>query len=170
MTDGSNKSGRLRKQIQWNRWTKSMESLNETNGIVQQFQWICFRKPSDKVVLSGRKNAENRQCCHVVLLSPLWKATLYTHLYRQYNRQRMQRFQCLAEKTAWQASSNQPRAAPWVSYYRQWAPCRGKRIDHLHLGKRFCPCRALVTHDHSTQGVALGWLLLAFQADYFRCV
>ena len=37
-------------------------------------------------------------------------------------------------------------------------------------GKRFCPSRALVTNDHSTQGVALGWLLLAFQADYFRCV
>ena len=53
---------------------------------------------------------------------------------------------------------------------RQWAPCRGKRIDHLHLGKRFCPSRALVTHHHSTQGVALGWLLLAFQADCFRCV
>jgi len=96
--------------------------------------------------------------------------TLYTHLYRQYNWQRMQRFQCLAEKTARRAKRGQPRATPWVLYYGLCTPHRGKRIDHLHLGKRFCPYRALVTHDHSTQGVALGWLLLAFQADYFRCV
>ena len=101
---------------------------------------------------------------------PFLGTTLYTHLYRQYNRQRIQRFQCLAEKTARRATRSQPRATPWVSYYRQCAPHRGKRIDHLHLGKIFCLCRALVTHDHSTQGVALGWLLLAFQADYFRCV
>jgi len=46
----------------------------------------------------------------------------------------------------------------------------GQKNCSSSSGKRFCPCRALVTHDHSTQGVALGWLLLAFQADYFRCV
>ena len=101
---------------------------------------------------------------------PSHLTTLYTHLHKQYNRRGIQRFPCLAEKTARRASSNQPRATPWVSCYRQCAPHRGKSIDHLHLGKFFCPCRALVTHDHRTQGAALGWLLLAFQADYLRCV
>jgi len=80
----------------------------------------------------------------------------------------MQRFQWFAEKTAWKANSNQPRATPWVLYDGLCTPYRGKRIDHLHLENAFA--LALVTHEHSTQGVTLGWLLLAFQADYFRCV
>jgi len=51
----------------------------------------------------------------------------------------MQRFQWLAEKTACKANINQPKATPWVLYFGQCTPRRGKRIDHLHLGKRFCP-------------------------------
>jgi hypothetical protein len=38
-----------------------MESLNEINGIVEQNQWIRFRKPSDKLHKTGRITTENRQ-------------------------------------------------------------------------------------------------------------
>jgi len=47
LADRRNKSGSLLKQIQWNRSTKSMESFNKINGIVQRNQWIC----SDKLQL-----------------------------------------------------------------------------------------------------------------------
>jgi len=47
-------------------------------------------------------------------------------------------------------------------------PAGAKELIIFILENAFAP--AFVTHDHSTQGVALGWLLLAFQADYFRCV
>ena len=75
--------------------------------------------------------------------SPLKQLLLIHNLYRQYNWQRIQLFQCLAEKTAWKASSNQPRATPWVLYDGQCTPHRGKRIDHLHLGQFFCPLQGV---------------------------
>jgi len=42
--DGWSKSGSSAKQNQWNRRTKSMDLLNEINGIVEQNQWIHFAK------------------------------------------------------------------------------------------------------------------------------
>jgi hypothetical protein len=42
--DGWSKSGSSAKQNQWNRRTKSMELLNEANGIVERNQWILFAK------------------------------------------------------------------------------------------------------------------------------
>jgi len=51
----------LTKRIQWNRSTKSIESFNEINAIVEQSQWICFRKLAEKVYLFGRKTAKNWQ-------------------------------------------------------------------------------------------------------------
>jgi len=42
--DGCSKSGSLAKQNQWNRRTKSMDLLNEINGIVERNQWIHFAK------------------------------------------------------------------------------------------------------------------------------
>jgi len=42
--DGSNKSGRITKQIQWNCRTNPLKLLNEINGIVGRIQWIRLQK------------------------------------------------------------------------------------------------------------------------------
>jgi len=47
--------------------TMSMESLNETNGIVQRFQWNCLAKPMDLSGETGEKEEKRRRKKRAIL-------------------------------------------------------------------------------------------------------
>ena len=55
------KTDNLAKQIQWNRSANPMESLNKTNGIVGQNQWICFLKAAVLFSETDSLTCRNRQ-------------------------------------------------------------------------------------------------------------